>query len=121
MSYLRRPLDYITTDGLIAKSLDSTQLRGSVVKDATLSVGSNDQAGVFASLSRLSTIFGGAARSNGEFEMMPQTDGVNGVTWAFNGSPTITGDTDMRITVGSSWTGAGNVLSDGVFLVEYLP
>jgi len=121
VTYIRRPAAAVTTDGLIAKTLNGTQLRGLVINDGTLATGNNDQSSIIPSITRVAAFVGGADRSNGEFEMTPQADGVSGVyTWGVR-SISLSADTGYRIEIGSSWTGAGNVLSNGVFVLEYIP
>lgn len=117
MSYLPRQLDITTTDGPLQKSLDGTQIYGLVLLDATVSTGNNDlTAG--ASLSRITNIYGGVNRSNGDFNPVPQIDGALSVTWAI-AFISLVSDTDLRVIIGSAWTGTNNVLSNGVYVMEY--
>ena len=118
MGYFPKPGSVTTTEALDKKSLDGVETYSVAVADATLAVGNNDQPSLITSITRLGHIYGGADRSGGETLAVPTFAGAP--TYGFNVRTEILAtDTDLRVIIGSSWTGAGNVLSNGVYVVEY--
>lgn len=120
MSYYPKPGDVTTTEAADNKSLDGAASTSVVAVDATLAVGNNDQTSLMTSITRLSAVYGGCDRSGGETESWPTLTGATNPAYGFSvRTEVLATGTDLRAIIGSSFTGAGNVLTNGVFVVEY--
>tara|TARA_R110002095_G_C4251957_1_gene240446 strand:+ start:41268 stop:41633 length:366 start_codon:yes stop_codon:yes gene_type:complete len=119
MSYFPQPtLDITTSEAVTGMSFGGDPVTATCVVDATLAVGTNDHTSEITSITKLAAIYGGCDRDGGETYAFPVLAGSPTTAENVRNQILATG-TDLRIAVGSAWTGAGNLLTNGVVVLEY--
>lgn len=118
MSYIPWSPHIRTTENTTGDFLEGKAVYRKMVKHSgNLSTGTNNIAHGISGLTKVVGCYGTVLRSNGTTYPMPSWN--DRAVSNFNYYTQLDG-TNIIITVGTAWTGAGNVLSDPWIIIEYL-
>lgn len=119
MSYVPRK-NYGVTAQATGRTVDGTPTYCSAGAFASGS-GGQDSSSIGYSIAQLLTSRGGALRSDGTFVPIPGNFTPSSIAGRFDGFARETTGTDrVRNVAGTAWTGAGNVLSDVIVILEFI-
>ena len=122
MSYRPKPLAAVdSTERASGCSVDGSATNLVTTLSASLPTGNTDVNDVGATITQLISSLGSAERANGDFVPCPGYDGLLGPTWRYISFLRNNSTPDCRFTVGTAYTGAGNTLSNGLAIFEFIP
>lgn len=118
MSYFPYPREITSTEARSNQSVDGVGTNIVLVNDAVVPTGNSDFTSIIGSITRVAAVYGGFERDTGNFYSLPDIAGTASYNFSMLAQVLATG-TDLRVVIGSSWTGAGNTLSDGIYILEF--